>query len=68
MKSMKSMLGQSQIRGTSTEFHANPSSPRLHKSDFVYDLPEDAVLSESLFDGMFNDNSKNFVEPIGPFE
>jgi outer membrane lipoprotein-sorting protein len=58
-KNMRQMMNRSQallknmkIRGSSTETHAKISSPDLSKTDFQFVLPSDAVMKDSLFDGI----------------
>ena len=56
MERSKSMLKTAKLKGSSTEVHANISSPELDKNDFKFALPEDTVLKDSLFGGMFGGN------------
>ncbi|HUT47447.1 MAG TPA: hypothetical protein VMX36_14295 [Sedimentisphaerales bacterium] len=51
MESTRTMLKTVKIKGSSTELHANVSSPELNKNDFKFALPEGAILKESLFGG-----------------
>jgi len=51
MERSRTMLKAMKMRGSSTELHANVSSPELNKNDFKFVLPEGTVLKESLFGG-----------------
>ncbi len=52
MESSKAMLKNVKMTGSSTELHAEVSSPQLNKSDFTFAVPEGATLKESLFGGV----------------
>lgn len=56
MESSRTMLKNMKLKGSSTELHTSISSPELNKSDFKFDLPEGAVLKDSLFGGMLDGN------------
>ena len=56
MERSRTMLKTAKMKGSSTELHANVSSPQLNKSDFKFALPEGTVLKDSLFSGMFSGN------------
>jgi len=58
MKKSQSMLKTMEMKGSSTELHANISSPELNKSDFQFALPEGTVLKESLFGGVLGGNQE----------
>jgi hypothetical protein len=49
MERSRTMRKTMKMRGSSTELHANVSSPELNKNDFKFALPEGTVLKESLF-------------------
>jgi hypothetical protein len=49
MDRSRTMLKTMKMSGSSTELHANVSSPKLNKNDFKFALPEGSVLKESLF-------------------
>ncbi|MFH0910715.1 MAG: hypothetical protein V1918_04330 [Planctomycetota bacterium] len=49
MNKSKETLKTAKLTGSSTETHANISSPELWKADFQFPLPEGAVLKDSLF-------------------
>lgn len=51
MERSRTMRKTMKMRGSSTELHANVSSPELNKNDFKFALPEGSVLKESLFGG-----------------
>jgi len=51
MERSRTMLKTMKMTGSSTEFHANVSSPELNKSDFKFALPEGSLLKESLLGG-----------------
>jgi hypothetical protein len=51
MERSRTMFKSMKMKGSSTELHANVSSPELNKNDFKFALPEGAVLKESLFGG-----------------
>jgi hypothetical protein len=60
-KNMRDMMTRSQallknmkIRGSSTETHSKISTPELSKTNFHFVLPSDAVMKDSLFDGVWN--------------
>ena len=62
-KNVKEMMEKSittfktvKMKGSTTELHANVSSPKLNKSDFKFAIPEGTVLKDSLFGGMFSGN------------
>ena len=54
MERSRTMFKSMKMKGSSTELHANVSSPELNKNDFKFDLPEGAVLKESLFGGVLD--------------
>lgn len=54
----RTMLKTVKIKGSSTELHANVSSPELNKNDFKFALPEGAVLKESLFGGVLDQGNQ----------
>ncbi len=56
MERSRTMLKTVKMKGSSTELHANVSSPELNRSDFKFALPEGTVLKDSLFGGMFGGN------------
>jgi len=60
MERSEKMLKTVKIKGSSTELHANVSSPELNKNDFKFALPEGAVLKESLYGGS---NSRSTPAP-----
>ena len=60
MERSEKMLKTVKIKGSSTELHANVSSPELNKNEFKFALPEGAVLKESLFGGS---NSRGTLAP-----
>lgn len=71
-KNMREMMERSQkmlttvnITGSSTELHANISSPKMTKSDFKYALPDGTVLKDSLFGGMFGGSKEISNKPSG---
>ncbi|NOY42390.1 MAG: DUF2092 domain-containing protein [Planctomycetes bacterium] len=49
MEKSRTMLVTEKLEGSSTELHANVSSPELDKSDLEFAVPEGAVLKDSLF-------------------
>jgi len=51
MERSRTMLKTMKMTGSSTELHANVSSPELNKNDFKFALPEGSVLKESLLGG-----------------
>lgn len=53
MERTRKTLVTAKMKGSSTEVHADISSPELDKSDFTFALPEGTVLKDSLFGGMF---------------
>jgi len=53
MEKSAEMLKTVKMKGSSTEVHADISSPELNKNDFKVALPEGTVLKESLFGGVF---------------
>jgi len=60
MERSEKMLKTVKMKGSSTELHANVSSPELNKNDFKFALPEGAVLKESLSGGS---NSRSTPAP-----
>ncbi len=60
MERSEKMLKTVKMKGSSTELHANVSSPELNKNDFKFALPEGAVLKESLYGGR---NSRSTPAP-----
>ena len=52
MKSLKT----AQLKGSSTELHADILTPDATKNDFQFTPPKDSVLKESLFGGVLGDN------------
>ena len=52
MKSAAKMITTMDIKGDSTESQQNISSPELEASDFLFELPDDAVFKKSLLDGL----------------
>ena len=58
MERSKSMLKTAKLKGSSTELHANVSSPELDKSDFKFALPKGTVLKDSLFGGVLGGNKE----------
>lgn len=51
MKRSKDLLRTVHMKGSSTELHAQISSPELNTEDFQFALPAGTVLKESLFGG-----------------
>jgi len=51
MERSRTMLKTMKMTGSSTELHANVSSPELNKNDFKFALPEGSVLKEALLGG-----------------
>jgi len=64
MERSKTMLKTAKMKGSSTEVHANVSSPELDKSDFKFVLPEGTILKDSLFGGVFAGNKEIFHKAI----
>lgn len=64
MERSKAILKTAKLKGSSTEVHANISSPELDTSTFTVALPEGTVLKDSLFGGMFSGNKKSSTNPI----
>lgn len=60
MERSEKMLKTVKMKGSSTELHANVSSPELNKNDFKFALPEGVVLKESLSGGS---NSRSTPAP-----
>jgi len=54
MKQSKDLLKTAPMKGSSTETHANVSSPKLKIEDFRFALPAGTVLKESLFGGILD--------------
>ena len=52
MKRSKDALKTAHMKGSSTELHAEISSPKLNTKDFQFALPAGTVLKESLFGGV----------------
>ncbi|MBC8459282.1 MAG: hypothetical protein H8D67_14915 [Deltaproteobacteria bacterium] len=52
MKRSKDVLNTSHMKGSSTELHAEISSPKMNNKDFQFALPAGTVLKESLFGGV----------------
>jgi len=52
LEKSRAMLKTTKLTGSTTELHVKVSFPALSKSDFKFTLPEDAVLKDSLFEGM----------------
>ncbi len=52
MESAAKMIKTMDIKGESTESQQNISSPKLEASDFLFELPEDAVFKKSMLDGL----------------
>ena len=52
MKRSKDVLKTADMKGSSTELHAEISSPKMNTKDFQFALPEGTVLKESLFGGV----------------
>ena len=50
----RKMLKTMKMKGSSTELHANVSSPELNENDFKFDPPEGTVFKESLFEGVLD--------------
>ena len=51
MKGSKDVLKTAHMKGSSTELHAEISSPRMNTTDFQFALPAGTVLKESLLGG-----------------
>jgi hypothetical protein len=58
MERSRTMFKTKKMKGSSTELHANVSSPELNKNDFKFALPEGAVLKESLFGGVLDQGNQ----------
>ena len=58
MMNAKEMLKKAKLKGYFDEIYTKISSPELDKKDFKFSLPEGAVLKDSLFNGMLNQNLK----------
>ena len=54
MEQAEGMMKQMNVKGTSTETHSNITAPKLSAEYFVFKVPADAVLKESLFGGMLD--------------
>jgi outer membrane lipoprotein-sorting protein len=54
MEHAEGMMKQMNVKGTSTETHSNITAPKLSAEDFVFKVPADAVLKESLLGGMLD--------------
>ena len=54
MKRSKDALKTAHMKGSSTELHAEISSPKLNTKDFQFALPAGTVLKESLFGGVLS--------------
>ncbi len=52
MKRSKDVLKTADMKGSSTELHAEISSPKMNTKDFQFALPAGTVLKESLFGGV----------------
>ena len=52
MKRSKDVMKATDIKGSSTELHAEISSPKMNTKDFQFALPAGTVLKESLFGGV----------------
>ena len=52
MQSSKDVLNTAHMKGSSTELHAEISSPKMNPKDFQFALPEGIVLKDSLFGGV----------------
>ena len=52
MKRSKDVLKTADMKGSSTELHAEISSPKMNTKDFQFALPVGTVLKESLFGGV----------------
>ena len=56
MKTATGVLKMDQLKGSSTELHANISTPDATRKDFQFTPPGDSVLKDSLFGGGLRDN------------
>jgi len=54
MNRSRDLLKTAQMKGSSTEVHAEISSPKLNTEDFHFALPAGTVLKESLFGGVLS--------------
>ena len=52
MKRSREVLKTAHLKGSSTELHAEISSPKLDTKDFQFALPAGTVLKESLLGGV----------------
>jgi hypothetical protein len=59
MNQAQQTMQNANLKGLSTERQLKVSSPDLKESDFVFKLPPDATLKDSLFGGATNANSTN---------
>jgi hypothetical protein len=62
IKSSKNVLKTADMKGSSTELHAEISSPKMNTKDFQFALPAGTVLKESLLGGAPS-GSNNWVRP-----
>lgn len=60
MKRSKDLLKTAQMKGSSTELHAEISSPEVNTKAFRFVLPKDTVLKESLFGGVLGGGKQGF--------
>jgi len=52
LKQSAEVLAKTQMKGWSTEIHTGVSSPDISRQDVTFNLPDGAVLKESLFEGI----------------
>lgn len=60
MKRSKKLLNSAKMKGSSTELHAEISSPEMNTKAFQFALPKDTALKESLFGGVLGGSKKDF--------
>lgn len=53
MSASRNIVKSMKVKGVSTETHTKISSPELNKADFEFEPPTNAVLKDTLFDGIF---------------
>lgn len=65
MDMSRQVLAERKIKGTLTEVYREVSSPELSQDDFEYTPPPNAVLKESLFEGVFSGTGPQCTPPGG---